>query len=158
MPDQSRELTPMQQGWDPLRNQKGFKDFSVNVMKSDTKPTKEETREVEEAITPVPKDSSVPESASFQEPQQLNAPQSSVPHALPESLTPTEALEAAVKENGKLSDKSEEDTQKGSTTIPNPETSSQSSSSETSPGKNMPPAVVAPPPVASTPADRTTQK
>lgn len=144
---EARELTPFAKN---VKNLGGFKDFTFYPEKSEP-PTEEPTEvpgdiaeevEVEEALTPAPKDSSVLESAiSSGSPP---TPQSEG-HALPGSVLPTESLEDAVKESGKDSVPSEDEPQPPSQTTPAPESSSPDSSSETSPGSNTPPAPVPPP-------------
>lgn len=116
----------------------GFKDQVAHFI-----PVDQEAEEVEEAITPVPKAEPAQESVTSSElstvPQEL---ESLVP---PNGVTPTEALEAAVKENGKGSGESEDVPPMPSAVTPQPDPSSPSSSSETSPGKPTPPAPVKPP-------------
>lgn len=118
----------------------GFKDFSAKVEKTELH---EEKAEVDEALTPTPKDSSVPESATSSE--SGTVPQKSETPALPDHVLPTERLEAAVKESGKDSELSEEEPQTEPPENPDQESSSQDSSSQTNPGKPLPPAVAKPP-------------
>ena len=148
MPQESsepRELTPVQNFWSGGGN--GFKDLSVHLVPVDAEETDEEVAEAEEAMTPAPKVSPVPESATSGESPPPTAPPASVTPALPANVSPTEALEAAVKESGKANELNEDEPQTSSPQSPSPDSSSPSSSSPTSPGKNAPPAPASPPPM-----------
>jgi hypothetical protein len=140
-PDESRLLTPFVK-LEGEQTPYGFKDFAPHPASS------KEVVEVEEALTPAPKDSSVLESAiSSASPTQS---ESETP-VIPSGVLPTKKLEDAVKESGKASSESEEELEKANPTPPAPESSSPSSSSQTSPGKPTPPVVVKPPTAGKTP-------
>jgi hypothetical protein len=142
----ARELTPMQMFW---KSEPSAKDFTVNVMPSDAD-EKVEAEEVEEAITPAPKASTAPESVISAESQPPSAPAKSETLATHVAVDPTAFL-VAVSESGKVNVASEDEPETEKETKPVPDSSSQSSSTETSPGSSTPPASVSPPPVASPP-------
>lgn len=144
--DEPRELTPVQMFWDP---NSGVKDMRPLIQKVDP----DEAREVEEAITPAPKEESALASAASSGSQLTSAPVVSETPALPANVTPTEKLEAAVKASGKPSGSSEAEPPSESPTSPKPESSSPDSSSEdqTKSGKPAPPVVPKPPTSAPTP-------
>lgn len=132
---QPRSLTPFMKFSKPGPT---FKDLTPHVVPSD-----DEVEEVEEAITPAPKDSSAQESATSSESQQTTVQQPSETPVHPEA--PTDRLEAAVRANGKDSDENEDEPASQSATTPPVVTSLPSSSSPTSPGKPTPPASAKPP-------------
>lgn len=149
--DEPRELTVVQKFWDG--NQSTTRDFRANIVKIE-----DEAKEVEETITPAPKDESAQGSADSQPEgstviptgEPATQPQSSVTPVLTDGLTPTEKLEAAVAASGSDSNSSEDEPPLPLKVVPTPsdESSSQSSSSETSPGKSEPPVAAPPPPAA----------
>jgi hypothetical protein len=144
-PSEARQVHPFSK---PIGDSPGFKDFSPNVEKVSFHPT-EEKAEVDEALTPTPKDSSAQESAISSESETV-PPKSEIP-ALPDHVTPTEKLEAAVKASGKDSEPNEEEQTDQSQTTQEAENSSPDSSSEKSPGKSTPPVVAKPPTANKTP-------
>lgn len=132
---QPRVLTPFMKFSQPGPN---FKDLSPHIKESDEE-------EVEEVLTPAPKDSSAQESVTSSESQQSAVQVQSETPALPDQVLPTEKLEAAVRASGKDSESNEDEPQPPKTTEQSPEDSSQSSSSKTSPGKPTPPVAAKPP-------------
>lgn len=137
MPQEPRELTPIQKFWD---GRDGVKDFGPRVVHVSS----EERIEAEVALTPAPKDEFA---AAF-----ADSSDSLLPVLQPESetpvqheLSPTEKLEAAVKESGKDNDENEDEPTTAPPMTPSPAPSSPSSSTETSPGKSTPPVVAKPP-------------
>lgn len=151
MSEEPRELTPVQMFWD---GRDGVKDFGPRVVHV----SKEENDEAEAALTPAPKDESVAEFVDSWVSQPHAAPPASETPARPDELTPTEKLEAAVKESGKDSESSADAPTTTPPATPPPVPSSPSSSSATSPGKSTPPVVAKPPSGESSPAEQTTQK
>lgn len=153
--DEPRELTPIQKFWEPTA---GFRDYSVNPVPADTPEPEDEVEEVEEVLTPAPKDESALASAVLPDSHPVTAPPASETPVPSEPSTPTEKLEAAVKASGKDSESNEDEQPTPSSAPPVPASSSQSSSSETSPGKPTPPASAQPPFVAPPPVVPTTPK
>ena len=149
-PDEPRELSPVQKFWGP----DGVKDFGPHPVPADSVEDTEE--EVEEVLTPVPKDSSALEFASYTDSTLSSAPLVPDFRVLPVTVTPTVSPEDADKESGKDSESSEGEPPLVPDATPSRENSSQSSSSGTSPGSSEPPASVPPPPVASPPVVPTT--
>lgn len=116
-------------------------DFAPHPVSADDKAA------TEEALTPAPKEESAPASAELSTStpviEQLKSEGS-----VPPDMSPTELIEAAAKASGKVSEKSEDDSEIQNPTSPQPESSSPDSSSPppvTTPGFPMPPAPVAPP-------------
>lgn len=142
----ARELTPVQMFWD---GRQGIKNFGPQVTKVDPN----EVREVEDTITPVPKEEYAPESVDSSIFQSPGAPAKSETPALPSTVLPTEKLEDAVKESGKRSGSSEDEQTTSNPTTPSPASSSPSSSSEgqTKSGSPAPPAPIKPPTSGSIP-------
>jgi hypothetical protein len=149
-PSESRPLTVVQNFW----SGSSIKDFRPNVLPSGT-PTAEEIKEVEEAITPAPKDESAPEVAPSLDSVDQTEPSGSVtPVQIENSPTTPETTPVAEEESGKGSEPSGGEFPLPQTTSPSPETSSPSSSSGTRKrsGKVAPPAPDLPPaPSAPTP-------
>lgn len=121
-------------------------DFSPHPVKVTDE---EEVVEVEEVLTPDPKDVSAAESAKL--PETPVTPANSETLA-PVNTSPTELLEAAVRASGNPSDENEDELPDQTTTTPKQKTSPNpenfppsSSSGATSPGFPMPPAPVSPP-------------
>ena len=127
----------------------GGKDFRPSVVPSDA-----EVKEVEETITPAPKDESVQVSADSSDSKDSTEPSGSETHVPPVASTTQVNSSDAARENGKDSEQSAGEFPLPTTTSPDPETSSPSSSSET-PTKNgspVPPVPASPPaPSAPTP-------
>ena len=134
-----RTIRPMQKHHDP---KSGFKDFSPRVVHI---ADDQAANEVEEVITPAPKEESAQESVTSSASESQTVQQGSETPVLHEPVTPTEKLEAAVKESGKDSDGSEEEPQTPTPPTPAPAPSLPSSSTVTSPGKSTPPAQAKPP-------------
>lgn len=108
----------------------------------------EEAKEVEETLTPAPKDESAVESAGSSTSVPLTELPASETPAPPGPGSPTELLEAAVKANGKDNEPSEDEPPTPPTPAQPPATSLPASSTPptgTTPGFPMPPAPVAPP-------------
>lgn len=145
-PDGAQLYSPYSKNW----KAGGGKDFRPSIVPSDA----EEVKEVEETITPAPKDASAQESADSPDSGQQTVPSESVTPVQTESSTTQASSTDAAKVSGKDSEQNADEFPLPTTTSPAPETSLPSSSSETQTksGSPVPPAPVSPPaPSAPTP-------
>jgi len=153
-PREPRELTLVQKFWD---GGQGIKNYAPNVQRVEDEPAAEEVAEAEEAMTPAPKDSSAPESATSEgTPPPVAPPRSESP--VPPLPSHTTDQSVADRVSGKDSDESVVEPQTEKETTSGTDDSSPSSSTPTSPGSSTPPAPVKPPTVAPPPVAPTTQQ